>query len=107
MRLYVDAAAVAIEELASKGPMKPEELRGLEDLDDYVKHEDLTVMEGLKKMPPKVGVRYVKDEHNYRTGWVIGEELCKKILEESMNAKQLVHKTQVDRKVALNMEMLK
>jgi len=59
MRLYVDAAAVAIEELATKGPLKPEELRGLENLDDYVKHEDITVIEGLKKMPPKVGVREV------------------------------------------------
>jgi len=87
LRLYVDAAAVAIEELATKGPLKPEELRGLEDLDDYVKHEDLTVIEGLKKMPPKTGVRQVKDEHNYRTGWVISEELAKKILEESMKAK--------------------
>ena len=29
----------------------------------------------------------------------------KKMLEESMNAKQLVHKTQVERKVALTMEM--
>jgi len=93
MRLYVDAAAVAIEELATKGPLKPEELRGLEDLDDYVKHEDLTVIEGLKKMPPKVGVRQVKDEANYRTGWLVSEDMSKKMLEEAMNAKQLVHKT--------------
>lgn len=106
MRLHVDAAAVALEELATKGPLKPEELRGLEDLDDYVKHEDLTVIEGLKKMPPKTGCREVKDEHNYRCGWLVSEDLAKKMLEESMNAKQLVHKTQVERKVHLTMEML-
>ena len=87
MRLHVDAAGIAIEELATKGPQKPEELRGLQDLDEYVKHEDLTVIEGLKKMPPQTGVRQVNDETNYRTGWVVAEEMCDKILKEVMVAK--------------------
>jgi hypothetical protein len=77
LRLKVDRAAVSVEDLATKGPMRPEELRGLTDLDDFVKHEDLTVINGLKKMPPKTGVREVKDETNYRTGWVLSEEMCK------------------------------
>lgn len=51
--------AIALEELATKGPMKPEALRGLEDLDEYVKAEDLTVINGLKEMPPKTGVREI------------------------------------------------
>ncbi len=55
--------------------MRPEELRGLDNLDDYVKSEDLTVINGLKKMPPKTGVREVEDEHKYRTGWLVSEEL--------------------------------
>ena len=29
-------AATALEELASKGPMKPEALRGLDNLEEYV-----------------------------------------------------------------------
>ena len=93
MRLFVDNAAVAIEDLATKGPLKPEELRGLSDLDDYVKHEDLTVIGGLKKMPPKTGVREVEDDQHYRTGWLLSEDMCKRMLEEAMNAKQMVHKT--------------
>jgi len=76
LRSKLDRACQGIEDLASKGPMFPEELRGLGDLDDYVKSEDLTVINGLKKMPPKTGVREVKDEHNYRTGWLVSEELC-------------------------------
>jgi len=40
LRLKIDRAAVSLEDLASKGPLKPEELRGLEDIDQYVKHED-------------------------------------------------------------------
>lgn len=101
MRLQVDRAAIALEELATKGPMKPEALRGLEDLEEYVKAEDLTVINGLKEMPPKTGVREVKDPQHYRTGWLVSEELCNQILQEVMKAKQLIHKTQVDRKVCL------
>jgi hypothetical protein len=63
--------------LASKGPLKPEALRGLSDLGDYIKAEDLTVINGLKDMPPKTGCREVFDEHHFRTGWVVSEELCK------------------------------
>jgi len=81
-------------------------LRGLENLDEYVKAEDLTVINGLKEMPPKTGCREVKDEHNYRTGWLVSEELCKQILEEVMKGKQMIHKTQIDRKVCLTFEMI-
>jgi len=87
MRLKIDRACQSMEDLASKGPLKPEALRGLSDLDDYVKHEDLTVINGLKEMPPKSGCRQVVDETNYRTGWIVSEELCNQIFEEVMKAK--------------------
>lgn len=106
LRLKIDRAAQAFEDLASKGPLKPEALRGLTGLDDYVKNEDLTVINGLKEMPPKTGCREVQDEHHFRTGWLVSEELCKQILEECMKAKQMIHKTQVDRKVSLSFKML-
>ena len=76
-RLKIDRAAQALEDLASKGPLKPEALRGLTGLDDYVKHEDLTVINGLKEMPPKTGCREVEDETHFRTGWLVSEDLCK------------------------------
>jgi hypothetical protein len=34
--MRLDQCAVALEELATKGPMKPEALRGLDKLEDYV-----------------------------------------------------------------------
>lgn len=92
-RLKIDRAAQALEDLASKGPIKPEALRGLTGLEEYVKHEDLTVINGLKEMPPKTGVREVVDENHFRTGWLVSEELCKSMLEECMKAKQLIHHT--------------
>jgi len=106
LRSKLDRACQGIEDLASKGPMRPEELRGLDDLEGYVRAEDLTVIEGLKKMPPRVGTREVVDEHKYRTGWLVSEELSNQMLEEAMKGKQLIHKTQIDRKVCLTFQAL-
>lgn len=54
LRLKVDRASIAIEDLASKGPLKPEGLRGLNEdgYAEYLKGEDITVTDGLKMMPP-------------------------------------------------------
>jgi len=45
LRLKIDRAAVALEDLAAKGPLKPEGLRGLDEAgyDQYLKGEDVTV----------------------------------------------------------------
>lgn len=106
LRLKLDRAAIALEDLASKGPMKPEELRGLKDYEEYLRNEDITTINGLKKMPPKIGVREVADETNYRTGWLLGEEITKTMLDEAMKTKETIHKTQVDLKQALTFEVL-
>ena len=45
------------------------------------------MIEGLKKMPPRTGVREVVDEHKYRTGWLVSEELSAQMLEEAMKGK--------------------
>jgi cilia- and flagella-associated protein 298 len=106
MRLKLDRAAIALEDLATKGPLKPEELRGLKDYDEYVRNEDITTINGLKRMPPRVGVREIVDETNYRTGWLLTEEMTKMMLDEAMKTKQLIHKSQADNKVCLNMNTL-
>ena len=50
LRLKIDRAAIALEDLASKGPLKPEGLRGLNEdgYAEYLKSEDITVTDGLK-----------------------------------------------------------
>lgn len=93
LRLKMDRASQSMEELAAKGPIKPMALRGLTGLDDYVKHEDLTVINGLKEMPAKTGVREIEDPDHYRTGWLLSEEMCSQMLAEAMKGKQLIHKT--------------
>jgi len=84
---------MALEELAAKGPLKPEGLRGLDEAgyDQYLKGDDITTKDGLAAMPPKVGTRFVKDDTHYRTGWLISEELSQKMLDQSMEMKKLIH----------------
>jgi len=98
LRLKVDRASIAIEDLASKGPLKPEGLRGLNEdgYAEYLKGEDVTVTDGLKMMPPQVGTRQAKDDTHYRTGWLINEEMTNKMLEHSMEMKKLIHKSSVE-----------
>lgn len=106
LRLKVDRLAVSMEELATKGPQKPEELRGLENLEEYVKSEDLTVINGLKKMPPKTGTREVIDEHHHRTGWVLDEDLVEEMLEGVRKAKQVIHVDNVAKKIPITKDAL-
>lgn len=97
LRLKIDRAAMAIEDLAAKGPLKPEGLRGLDEAgyEQYVKNEDITVTDGLKQMPPQVGVRFKKDESFYRTGWLVSEDMTQKMLEHAMKMKEIIHKSSV------------
>ena len=99
---------MALEDLAAKGPLKPEGIRGLDEVgyDEYLKGEDITVTEGLKMMPPKVGTRFVKDEHHYRTGWILDEGISKQMLDQAMAMKNLIHKSSVDQKRMLGKDML-
>jgi len=108
LRLKIDRAAMALEDLAAKGPLKPEGLRGLNEngYDEYLKAEDITVTDGLKQMPPKVGTRKVDDQSHYRTGWVLSEEMTQKMLEQATSMKTLIHKSSVDQKRYLSKETL-
>jgi hypothetical protein len=106
LRLKVDRLCVAMEDLATKGPMKPEELRGLQDLDEYVKSEDLTVINGLKQMPPKTGTREVVDETHHRTGWILDEEIVEEMLEGVRKAKSVIHVDNVATKNSISKALL-
>jgi len=106
LRLKVDRLAVAMEDLATKGPIKPEELRGLTDYDDYVKSEDLTVINGLKALPPKTGSREVVDESHHRTGWLLDEALEEEMLEGVRAAKALIHINNVMNKKPITKDAL-
>ena len=106
MRLKMDRLAQAMEELAAKGPLKPEGLRGLDEAgyEEYLKGEDITVTDGLKQMPPQVGTRFVKDDTHYRTGWLVSEEMTQKMLDQATAMKKLIHVDNVKNKIYLTMD---
>lgn len=104
MRIKLDRLCVAIEDLAQKGPLKPEELRGLTKYEQY--GDDLTVKTGLEKMPPKVGTRFVEDTTHHRTGFLLEEEVTKMILKNVAEAKLVIHKDQVTKKVPLTLKIV-
>jgi hypothetical protein len=94
----MDSLCVAIEDLATKGPQKPEELRGLNNYEQY--GDDLTVQGGLKKMPPKVGTRYKEDSTHHRTGWLLDEQITETMLKHIGESKKLLHKDEINKKEA-------
>lgn len=82
---------MALEDLAAKGPLKTEALRGLQNPEEYVKHDDITVINALKEMPPRVGTWEVTDETYYRTGWVLEAEPTQWMLDIAADAKKAIH----------------
>lgn len=105
MRLKIDRLAQSMEDLAAKGPLKPEGLRGLHEdgYEEYLKGEDMTVTEGLKMMPPQVGTRFVKDDTHYRTGWLLSEDMTQKLLDQATLMKKLIHKDKVNTKECMTL----
>ena len=89
-----------MEDLAAKGPLKPEGLRGLDEAgyEEYLRGEDITVTDGLKAMPPQVGTRFVNDDSHYRTGWLLSEELTQKMLDQATAMKRLISANSVAEK---------
>ena len=100
----MDRLCVVMEELAQKGPLKPEELRGLADYDQH--KDDASVKAGLDKMPPKIGTRQVGDKSNQRTGWVLDEEATKMMMQHITAARASIHKDQVTKKIPLTEKVL-
>lgn len=102
----MDRLSQAMEELAAKGPLKPEGLRGLDEAgyEEYLKTEDITVTDGLKLMPPQVGSRFVKDDTSYRTGWLLSEDMTQKMLDQATAMKKLIHVDNVKNKIYLTMQ---
>lgn len=95
---------MAMEELANKGPLKPEELQGLSNYEEA--KGDTSVQLGLKKMPQKIGTRAVEEKNHVRTGWLLDEEITKKMLQHITEAKAVIHKSQVAKKIPLTEKML-
>jgi cilia- and flagella-associated protein 298 len=89
----VDKACGFVEELVKYGPLKEEEKRGL--------------TEGEDEIPcPMDGHRRVEDPNHYRIGWAVPGDLGLRIFETTQAARQLIHKSNADRRVPLSLKQL-
>lgn len=100
LRIIIDRLAVSVEDLATHGVMKPEELRGLSDGDTYNSAMDLFTPEKKRqwKLNPDVpaGCRYNPDKSAYRYGVILGEEQTKTMINSANNAKIAISKNNVE-----------
>ena len=88
LRCKTDTLCMVIEELIKHGPLKPEEYRGLKETENL--DENLEPQYRAKKtpFPEKVGTKYNEDKTNQRTGWILEDEINKKIMEAVNQAKE-------------------
>lgn len=91
--MRVDKACGYIEELIKYGPLKEEEKRGL--------------TEGEDDIPcPMAGFRRNIDPNHYRIGWSVPEDLGRRILETTVSSRQLIHKSNADRRITITQNQL-
>ena len=62
--------------------------------------------QGLDKLPPKVGTKQVEEKTNYRTGWVLDDEMTKMMLKHVTEAKLVIYKDNVAKKISLTEKVL-
>ena len=105
MRIKLDIFACAIEELATHGPLKPEEIRGLTDqelIDNALIVSSEEKKQWGKSRSPQGDQRFNEDKTHYRIGIIKNQHLTKMMIETSNKAKKLVSYKMVDQKVILN-----
>lgn len=91
--MRVDKACGFIEELTKYGPLKDEEKRGL--------------TEGEEEIPaPMSDHRRMIDPNHYRIGWSVPEDLGRRIFETTQSARQLIHKSNADRRISISLPQL-
>ncbi|KAL4508407.1 hypothetical protein ABPG72_003711 [Tetrahymena utriculariae] len=111
LRIVLDRLAVSVEDLATHGVMKPEELRGLSDAETWNSAMELYPPEKKQQWNPKPqvkpGQRYNEDKTAYRYGIILGEETTNTIINAANQAKEVISKKNVENKVVLKVETLK
>ncbi|CAD8045008.1 unnamed protein product [Paramecium primaurelia] len=110
MRIILDRLACAMEDLATNGPLKPEDTRGLS--------EQSLIDAAIETMAPEKkpwavtpqqllpGQRLNPDKTSYRTGVIQTEELSQMVIENCNKVKQAISKNLVDLKQCLTTKIV-
>ncbi|MCQ2819919.1 MAG: CFAP298 family protein [archaeon] len=106
-RCLIDSICMTMEDLMKFGPLKPEETRGLsqtEYIDDNLEEKYRAPRTPL---PPKVGTRFNEDKTHHRTGWILDEDVTKKIMEEVIKAKEYISYKRAELRETTTVDQLK
>jgi cilia- and flagella-associated protein 298 len=106
MRIKLDIFACCIEDLATHGPLKPDEIKGLND-QELIDNALIIAPPERKQWgvprKPQGDERYNEDKTHYRIGIIKNEQLTKMMIETSNKAKKLVSYKMVDQKLILTL----
>lgn len=109
LRIKIDKLCMGLEGLAEHGPLRPEALRGLTTAETYDPAIEMMPKELQCWAYPKTegDQRYNTDKTGYRTGIAPPEHLSKRITDEVLTAKGLIHARNADAKKCMSVSELK
>ena len=106
LRCKIDTLCMVIEELMKHGPLKTEETRGLKETENLDENIEEKYRAKKTPMPPKVGTKYNEDKTNQRTGWILEDDVTKKIMEEVTAAKEYISPKRAEQRKITSVEEL-
>ena len=106
-RCLIDSICMTMEDLLKYGPLKPEETRGLSETEYMDDNLEEKYRAPRTPLPPKVGTKFNEDKTHHRTGWILEDDINKKILEEIVKAKEYISYKRADLRQTTTVEQLK
>jgi len=102
LRIEIDLFSCALEDLATHGPLKPEEIRGLssqELIDNALVISSEEKKRWAHKPDLKEGQRFNEDPTHYRIGIILNEHVTQMLIDTSNKAKKLISYKNADQKI--------
>lgn len=106
LRCRLDTLCMVVEELIKHGPLKTEETRGLKETENLDENIEPQYRAKKTPMPPKVGTKFNEDKTNQRTGWILEDDVNKKIMEAVTNAKDYLDPKRAEKRLPTTPEEL-
>ncbi|KAM3142240.1 hypothetical protein pb186bvf_005649 [Paramecium bursaria] len=110
MRIILDRLACSMEDLATHGPLKPEETRGLSEkelIDAAIETMPADRKQWAVTPQPQQGQRLNPDKTSYRTGLILSEDLTNMVIQNCTNVKNAISKNLVDQKKCLTVAVVR
>lgn len=107
LRIEIDLFACALEDLATHGPLRPEEIRGLssqELIDNALVLSPEEKKQWARRPEPRPDQRLNEDPTHYRTGVILSEQLTQMLIETSNRAKKLISYKNAEQKQAVTVK---